>query len=190
MGNTAHRFAVATVHGRFQPFHRGHLTYLLLARRQCTHLVIGITNPDTLHLAPHPADPTRHLAMSNPFTYFERLQMIRSSLSELRISEKTFTIVPFPLDVPEILQQYCPKSPILLRNRGPWSVAKEAILRSHGWEVIYIEDERDLSISATRIRSKIAVGDAWEADLPNACAQFLKTLDVQHRLITLSAQRR
>jgi cytidyltransferase-like protein len=34
------------VHGRFQPFHYGHLEYTLAALACCDHRIIGITNPD------------------------------------------------------------------------------------------------------------------------------------------------
>lgn len=34
------------IHGRFQPFHNGHLEYALAALSRCSHLIVGITNPD------------------------------------------------------------------------------------------------------------------------------------------------
>ena len=61
------------VHGRFQPFHNGHLEYLRGALERCEELFVGITNPDLSHVRPEPEDPLRHLPESNPWSYVERL---------------------------------------------------------------------------------------------------------------------
>jgi cytidyltransferase-like protein len=34
------------IHGRFQPFHLGHLEYLRGAAGRCDEIIVGITNPD------------------------------------------------------------------------------------------------------------------------------------------------
>ena len=40
------------IHGRFQPFHNGHLDYLRGALARCDELFVGITNPDPRHARP------------------------------------------------------------------------------------------------------------------------------------------
>jgi len=64
------------IHGRFQPFHNGHLEYLRGAAASCDELFVGITNPDPWRVKEEPSDPLRHLPESNPFTYVERLLMV------------------------------------------------------------------------------------------------------------------
>jgi len=45
------------IHGRFQPFHNGHLEYLRGAASRCDEIFVGITNPDPERIRPEPADP-------------------------------------------------------------------------------------------------------------------------------------
>ncbi len=174
----------ASAHGRFQPFHNGHLTYLLLAKSRCDNLVVGITNPDHRHLRPHPADPTRHLPQNNPFSYFERLQMISDSLVASGVGPDRFTIVPFPIDAPELLHLYCPKVPVLMRHRGEWTLTKIALLRQHGWEPEIIADSTDLGFSATDVRQRILANEPWHHLVPAPSRSVLDAIDVRSRIST------
>ena len=85
------------IHGRFQPFHNGHLEYLLAAAARCDRLLVGITNPDRLRTRPEPEDPVRHLPESNPFTYTERLLMTEAAAGAAGLE---ITVIPFPMDRP------------------------------------------------------------------------------------------
>jgi len=75
--------ALGMVHGRFQPFHNGHLEYVLEAAGHCRELLVGITNPGPDPVPAEPASPHRHLAEANPFPFAERSAMIRAALAEL-----------------------------------------------------------------------------------------------------------
>jgi cytidyltransferase-like protein len=180
------RLEAASVHGRFQPFHNGHLTYISLVFERAKHVVIGITNPDETHLVAHDADPHRHLPKSNPFSYFERLVMIRASLIDAGYSADSFTIVPFPIDNPAILTAYCPRIPVFLRHRGAWSDAKARILRIHGWHVVILEDEQDLSLSATEIRGAILARQSLDGRVPTACIRMFEEIGAYSRIVRLN----
>ncbi len=67
------------IHGRFQPFHNGHLAYLRGAAARCDEVFVGITNPDPSRIKPEASDPLRHLPESNPYTYVERLLMVEAA---------------------------------------------------------------------------------------------------------------
>jgi nicotinamide-nucleotide adenylyltransferase len=54
------------IHGRFQPFHNGHLEYLRGAAERSDEVWIGITNPDRERIKPEASDPLRHLPDSTP----------------------------------------------------------------------------------------------------------------------------
>ena len=69
------------IHGRFQPFHNGHLEYLKGAAAQSDELFVGITNPDPTRIRPEAADPLRHRPESNPWSYVERLLMVKAAAS-------------------------------------------------------------------------------------------------------------
>ena len=47
------------IHGRFQPFHNGHLEYMRGAAEQSDELWVGITNPDPARILPEASDPAR-----------------------------------------------------------------------------------------------------------------------------------
>ena len=64
------------IHGRFQLFHNDHLKYALLAKEHCKKLIVGITSPENATLIREEVDPHRSEAASNPFTYYERYNMV------------------------------------------------------------------------------------------------------------------
>ena len=72
------------IHGRFQPFHNGHLEYMRGAAERCDELWVGITNPDPARILPEASDPARHLPESNPYTYDERLLMVKAAAARPR----------------------------------------------------------------------------------------------------------
>ena len=78
---------VAVFIGRFQPFHNGHLDYLRRAAERSDEVFVGITNPDPARIKPEAADPLRHLPESNPFSYVERLLMVKAAAADARRSE-------------------------------------------------------------------------------------------------------
>jgi nicotinamide-nucleotide adenylyltransferase len=175
-------YPLASVHGRFQPFHRGHLTYVLLAKQRCQHLIIGITNPDSRHLIPNPADPKRHLPESNPFTYFERARMIFNSVVDSGVSPTDFTIVPYPIDSPKLLSAYCPRGPVMLRDRGLWTQAKIVMLQENGWCPELIEDNTNLDVTATEVRLAIASSETWRDMVPQGVAKVLDEIGARERI--------
>ncbi|MDD4983982.1 MAG: hypothetical protein PHH82_04065 [Candidatus ainarchaeum sp.] len=92
----------AYTHGRFQPFHKGHLKFVLYLLGKYDILYIGISNP--LRKIPagfegfseklkesleHARDPR-----SNPFNYFEREQIILDSLREEGVDLSRVKILP------------------------------------------------------------------------------------------------
>lgn len=95
-----YRDKIGVIHGRFQGFHNGHLEYLLAGKSRCEHLVIGITN--FLRTAKseriNSLDNHRLTTQANPFTYFERMEMIRLALLENNVKESEFSIVPFSIE--------------------------------------------------------------------------------------------
>ena len=94
------------IHGRFQLFHNDHLNYALLAKEQCKKLIVGITSPENTLLIREEVDPHRSEAASNPFTYYERYNMVKLALLEAGIKREDFDIVPYPIERPEILYNY------------------------------------------------------------------------------------
>ncbi|MFH0958777.1 MAG: nicotinate-nucleotide adenylyltransferase, partial [Pseudomonadota bacterium] len=99
---------LGVVAGRFQVFHNDHLAYLLDGLSLCEHLIVAITNPDPSISAVDPCDPKRHLAESNPLSYFERYTMVKAVLFEHEVDLNGYSIVPFPINIPQLYESYVP----------------------------------------------------------------------------------
>ncbi len=101
-------YETGVAHGRFQIFHLDHLRYLEAAKTRCHHLVIGITNPDPTLIRFDPADPGRSAPERNPLTLYERYRVVQQPLEEAGWPAADFSLVPFPINFPDLYQYYMP----------------------------------------------------------------------------------
>jgi nicotinamide-nucleotide adenylyltransferase len=162
------------VHGRFQPFHEGHLEYVLRARQRCERLIIGITAADSAAVRKEDASPHRHEPASNPFTYFERLQMIQSTLLAEGLSPTTFAIVPFPIQDPGFTSHYVPEGTThFVRIYSRWEEEKIRRLRDEGFRVEVLDTGEEKKISGTEVRRLMREGLPWEHLVPPDTAEIV-----------------
>jgi nicotinamide-nucleotide adenylyltransferase/phosphinothricin biosynthesis protein PhpF len=162
------------VHGRYQPFHLGHLACLEAAAARCRRLVVGITSPDRSHLRPEPADPARHLTESNPFTYLERLLMVTGAVRERGLATPV-SVVPFPISEPALWPDYVPPGAVhFLRLYSPWGSEKAARLRAAGHEVVVLDQGGAKDVSGAEVRSLLRTGGDWRARVPPASAAVIE----------------
>lgn len=101
------RVRIGSVHGRFQPFHNGHLDYVLEAFEHAEFLWVGLTQvfqprSGVLHQA------SRELAASNPLTFRERSDLVEAALLASGIPKDRFQVTPFPIEMPERLHEFVP----------------------------------------------------------------------------------
>ena len=143
IGNSE-RYPIAVVNGRFQPFHKGHLEYILAARNHCDFLCVGITQYDISNLLESPLDLHREKPENNPLTYFERVEMITEILLDQGLNFNEFSITPFPIDNVEYLENYIPKQvPIFTTICDEWNINKIKILKSIGYKIrVLIERDK------------------------------------------------
>lgn len=162
--------------GRFQPFHNGHLEVLQLLAAESGPLIIGITNPDSRELN-HPAtNPHRHLAHANPFSYFERAQMIAKLLDMLQL-ENTITIVPFPLEKKNVWSEYIPLSAVqVVRIFADWENEKAQRLSSGGYQIRKLEGDVIARVSGTDIRKAMCEESPWQQWVPEPIANYCDNL--------------
>ena len=183
-------FQYAVAHGRFQPFHNEHLTYLRWAHTYGTHLFIGITNFDRTSIQKEATSHHRHTAFANPFSYWERSAMIKDALLEAGVDPTQFTIVALPIHEPEKWSEFVPTDPNesihLLRIFSEWEQEKASRLRSAGYKVTTETGLLKL-ISASTIR-EARLSDRNYSDLvPPAVAVWLKRINAKLRLENLNA---
>ncbi len=171
------------VHGRFQPFHNGHLEYVLGAFHCCDHLIVGITNPDPSLVVQEAADPDRHLPAANLFTFFERQWMARAALSEAHCDLARISIVPFPIHHPERWRFYCPAEAIqFLRVFSVWGQEKAERFRAMAWTVTVLDAGTVKQVSGSEVRRRLLAGQGWEALVPASVAQVLREIRAVERV--------
>ena len=175
------------VHGRFQPFHTGHLHYTLEALRRSEHLIIGITNPDPSEMQSEAADAQRHTPEANPFTFFERQWMIRAALVDEALELSRVSIVPFPIHAPERWAHYCPKETVqFIRVFSEWGREKVARLQAAGWQVEVLDAGAAKQESGSAVRRCLIQGRGWEHLVPRGVGEVLKQIGAQTRLARLA----
>ncbi|MFX1288616.1 MAG: nicotinate-nucleotide adenylyltransferase, partial [Promethearchaeota archaeon] len=163
------KYDLGTIHGRFQILHNDHVKFLLAGKNLCKHLIIGITNPDPSLTKHHDSNPHRSQPNANPLTYYERYIMIKDTLVENGIRFSDFSIVPFPINVPELLKYYVPMNGVFfLSIYDDWGRQKKKYLESLGLK-IHILWEVPLEkkgISGNDIRNFMLKGEPWEHLVP------------------------
>ena len=166
------------VHGRFQPFHNGHLEYLLRAAELSDELFVGITNPDPERIKREDSDPLRHLPESNPYSYVERLLMVKAAALGAELDLARLHVIPFPVNEPELWHAYVPGDVIqFVRLFSDWGGTKVDRLREAGFEVVVLDEGTEKEISGADVRSAIRAGGDWESLVPPAVAGVLKRLE-------------
>lgn len=177
---------VAHVHGRFQPFHDEHLAYAEWAAADADLLVVGITNADPSHVRAEDADSKRHEPAHNPFTYYERQEMIRTTL-ETRDVGVPVRITPFPINRPDLWDDYAPPDAVHYVNvLEEWHEVKADRLRSRDRSVVTKAGTR--TISGSEIRRQMVQGGAWRADVPQPVVDVVEAVDGVARVAELSEE--
>ena len=189
--------------GRWQPYHNGHIEYSLLALAQVDRLLIGVCNPDTSSLKNDRTSSHRHLLISNPFSFYERLVMIRSSLLKLGVTADRFEIVPCFLDEPDRMIDYIPVSATHFSCiYDDWGWRKKQLLEKAGYKVKLLQacqhlphraklpiggvgQITELPIkSGAQIRQAIAEGQVWQKYVPQATTLVVKQSALVFKLTT------
>jgi len=125
--------SIGCIHGRFQPFHNGHLEYLKAAYALSERLIVGITQYDPA--GNDPSSPAHRLdAAHNPFSYWERAELIRAAVQWENLDETRISIVPFPIDAPDKIRFFVDRSCIMYTTiYEKWSLEKIRRLKRQGF---------------------------------------------------------
>jgi nicotinamide mononucleotide adenylyltransferase len=170
---------LGSIHGRFQPFHNAHLEYAKQALDRSERIYIGLTRtlPDIGPIdqsAPH-----RLKEESNPFTYFQRAAIISAAMASAGFSSERFSVGPFPIEKPELLEQYWPNGlPCFTTIVDGWNSRKRELLTGLGYEVVVLNHggwAGEQYRSGTEIRRLIRVGDpSWQDYVPSGAADVIR----------------
>lgn len=158
--------------GRFQPFHRGHLSVVKRAVQENERLIIAIGSAE------------KNFLPENPMTTSERFVLIEEVLKAEKIKPEKYCIIPVPninnyalwvnhvnLMVPPYDKLYTGSKIVEICYRhNPNTFQK------------IINIEREENISATNIRNAMREDKEWENLVHPVAAKLLKAWDIPRRL--------
>jgi cytidyltransferase-like protein len=166
------------IHGRFQPFHLGHLEYLRGATERCDEVFVGITNPDPTRIRPERSDPLRHLPESNPWNYVDRLLMVKAAAGDLELDPTCVHVIPFPVNEPDLWAAYAPEGVTqYVRLFSAWGGTKLERLRAAGYGVVVLDEGVDKAVSGADVRAELRNGGDWESLVPPGVARVIRELE-------------
>ncbi|WP_294335862.1 adenylyltransferase/cytidyltransferase family protein [uncultured Sphingomonas sp.] len=170
------RLNSGSVHGRFQPFHNGHLDYVLQAADRADYIHIGLTQVFQPLLDKQKTG--RDTRDANPLTFFERSRLVAAALEEYGISKTRFNITPFPIETPNLLPQFVPVSvPCFTTLVTSWNDEKVSRLEAVGYHVQTLQVsplDNNRVTSGTEIRQLIRSGDnQWARYVPSSVADLI-----------------
>ena len=184
---------IGVIHGRFQILHNDHIKYILAGKKLCRTLIVGITNPDPTYMKTEDSDPTRDTALANPLTYYERMIMVTEALKELGVESNEFSVVPFPVNFPDMYKYYVPMDALFfLTIYDSWGRRKLDYFHSLGLNTHIIREvpREQKGISASDIRFYLMEGKSWDHLVPNSTASLLKEWNIADRMKHLSGMDR
>ncbi len=182
---TIREHSIGVIHGRFQVLHNDHLKYLMAGKALCQHLVIGITNPDPFLTKPENADTGRNNPLANPLTYYERYSLVNAALKEKGLEHDQFSVVPFPINFPELYQYYVPMDAVFfLTIYDEWGKQKLRYFQKQGLKthVLWEVPLEKKGISASEIRELMIKENAWEHLTPRSVTRLVNEWGIAERL--------
>jgi cytidyltransferase-like protein len=166
---------LAAVTGRFQPVHDQHLELFAHALAEHDELVVAVTNPDSGARREEATSAHRHTDAANPFTYYERLRLLRAALAGAGLAERA-VVVPFDLTRPALWPEYVPLGAHhYVRAYSAWEKDKAAQLIAGGYAVTVLDGDPAAKLDAAAIRAGFDDG-SWERMVPTATVPVLRSL--------------
>ena len=191
MPEDKYKYDLGTIHGRFQILHNDHLKFIMAGKELCEHLIVGITNPDPSLTKNHDSNPHRSKPIANPLTFYERYVMIRDNLLESELKYSEFSIVPFPINVPELLKFYVPMNVVFfLSIYDDWGRQKKKYLESLRLKVHVLWDVplENKGLSGSDIRESMLKGEPWKQFVPSATTKLVQEWGIIKRLKDLNSE--
>ena len=173
--------ALVCVTGRFQPVHQDHLALFQAALAAGGRLIVAVTNPDPGARRQEPASEHRHRADANPFTFYERVELLMAALgAERELGREGLVrvrVVPFDLTRPEHWSHYVPLTAVqYVGVHGPWEQDKADRLAAAGYRVVQVPGHGRTRRTSTAIRAAVRTGQDWEQLVPPATVPTLRAL--------------
>lgn len=142
---------------------------------RCRKLLIGIEEPDRVFRKEQ-----------NPFTYFERFEMIHDSLIDFGIRRDEFEIIPFPSDHPERILNYVPHGAEFYLNvcdEDDEKLLGELEKMGFKTEVLIQKNADTKGVTSSEIREFILTGREWRSLVPKKVYEYIMCYHLDERMI-------
>lgn len=171
-------------YGRFQPFHKGHLNAVMMCLERCETLYIGIRIFETM--MNFDLTQIKKSSEENPFTFEERMRMIKESLIGAGIGLKRVNIIPFPLENPEKWHEFIPKDTVHFRiGVSDWDEGRIRAFEKSGLKIVTLPIyEKD--ITAEEIRGRMTQNKNWKDLVPSGSVKVIEEIDGINRVKMLA----
>ncbi|MEM7515837.1 MAG: hypothetical protein AAF368_02790, partial [Planctomycetota bacterium] len=134
---------------------------------------VGLTNPMPTPSQETEAAPHRHLAESNPFPFFYRMELILGSLAERGIELDRIRVVPFFIDDLSQNAAFVPADALhLLSECDNWQREKLRMLRTAGLRAEFAISQPK-TITGTEVRRRLRANERVDNLVPNFVARYL-----------------
>jgi nicotinamide-nucleotide adenylyltransferase len=111
--------------------------------------------------------------------------MVREALMEAGLSLDDFTVVPFPINFPDLYRYYIPKeATFFLTIYDEWGEKKLSMFQSLGLktEILWRRSLAEKGLSSSALRKMIVSGEEWRHLVPRSVAKLIETWELAHRL--------
>jgi cytidyltransferase-like protein len=192
MYNTEYNHLIASIpygyfHGRFQPFHLGHLHLIKTALQEVNELIIGISNPFR-----QPAKSEKYIKLdkkasislsdarnpgNNPWPMWARCLMIREGLRSEDVDLSRIIFMPNLLNTGiSEFETVLPKEmvQIYLFGKDDHNKRREEEYIKDGYKLKSVPPVDSAVVSATEVRERIRKNGDWESLVPIGTAQVIK----------------
>ncbi len=178
---------VGVIHGRFQILHHDHLRYLLAGKKDAgiwwweSPTGTGSDAPRSGRSLPErPVGQSPHLLRA--------AHHVRAVLVEAGVPLESFTIVPFPVNLPDRYRYYVPLDAVFfLTIYDDWGRKKRSLFESLGLKVrvLWERPREQKGISAADVRRRLVRGEPWRHLVPRSTAVLVERWNVVQRLRSL-----
>jgi len=174
--------------GRFQPFHKGHFRLILGLRGKYDKVVIGLCSCQ------------KHHTKRNPFTFWERYEMITNTLDRLYLGKDWYEIIPIPdIECPERWAQFVDaifgKRDVVITNNPNTRDLFESIgdkVEGFPVERVYIGINHNqrygsnkygyTDVSGTKVRDSLSKDNVWQLMVPYTVLNYLISINAKDRI--------
>jgi len=114
--------------------------------------------------------------------------MVRGVLLEAGLSETDFSIVPFPINLPDLYRYYLPIEAVFyLTIYDEWGQRKLGLFKALGLrtEVLWSRPSEEKGLKASEIRQKMINREPWEHLVPGTTQILMKKWAIPERLRNL-----